>query len=349
MNAMMQFFKKLRPPCQALHATMHLNALELIVRIYDPASQRELAHGRVDLENIEINTATLSDAIRQAINACAFHGKIPAIRLILDAPQCLIAQHAFPTGLSAPEAHALATQIGTTIAQEHGHHAPIACDWRYHTDGIITLCIAPRARIEIALQAIRAAGLSCCEVTPHITSDEAPHLPRFNVLPWRNDAWIAHGRRRLGWLIAITLILTLSGAWFASQWQTRVHDQNAIHQSLDQSLRTQRVHLPDLVELRKTLTAQQTAQQAVTTRLNLQRDWADMLDRLARARPKNLRYRSLQREGDAITITGDAPHATDIARLIATLPCLRINEMHSREGIIHFTLLAPSIGCTPTR
>lgn len=328
---------------------MHLNALELIVRIYDPASQRELAHGRASLEQTEINTLTLSNAIRQAIHACAFHGKIPAISLILETTQCLIAQHAFPAGLSDVEAHALATQIGATIAQEHGHRTPVVCDWGYHADGTLALCIVPRAWIETALQAIRVAGLSCREITPRMASNEGDPSPHFNVLPWRNDAWIANGRQRLSWLIAILLTIALGGAGFTSQWQARVHDQNAMDQSLNQSLRAQRAHLPDLVELRKTLAAQNARQQAVTTRLNLQRNWADTLDRLARARPKNLHYRNLQLEGSDIIITGDAAHATDITRLIATLPCLRINEMHYRESIPHFTLLAPAVGCTPAQ
>lgn len=292
--------------------------------------------------------ATLTTALRSA--TAELPGPIDTLALTLPAAQCRLAQRPFPAGLNEAEAHTLAAQMASQIATELGHNGPVAFDWHSVAANEIALCIAPRALISGYKDAVHATGMRCTAIYPEGESCvETPAPTPFNLLPWRNGAWLRRGQNRFLGLLASTLLMLVSAAWITADLSTREQSLNTqlVHRTA--TLRAHQAHqaqLPDLAKLRQQRADQQAktiaARQAQEATTHQQQELATQLERLARNRPQEIRYRNLSADAQGIKFEGLAQTPAAITQLLKGLPCPRLSEGRRDEnGRLRFAVQIP--------
>ncbi len=359
-----------RPQRSPLHAVAHLSLSGVQVFVYRPihspggSSQDDslAAEGHAPLtlaEGAPPAPAVLTNALRSA--TADLPGPIHTFRLVIPAAQCRMAQRTFPAGITEPEAHTLAAQMATQIASELGHTGPIAFDWRHSTynephnktANEITICVAPRDLIASYLDAVHTAGLHCIAITPTTDpSHDHPELNPFNLLPWRNTAWLQRGHHRIRWLVATTLLAILPAVWVAADQASHEQTLNATYTQLMGTLKARQIQQPDIAKLRQQLAAQQAAQNsehaAREATMRQQQTNAARLDRLAITRPQGIRFRSLSYDAQGMQIEGLAQTTAAITQLLKNMPCARLSESHrDTNGPLRFVIQFP-VACTTT-
>ena len=357
-----------RPQRSPLHAVAHLSASGVRVLVYDPPHRSTQNSGNTPPENTPIAeghaplTMTegsppdfdqLTAALRSA--TAALPAPIDALTLIIPATQCRMAHRAFPARVAEAEAHALAAQMATQMAaemiHERGHATPVAFDWQRRTNDEVALCLAPRALIEGYLKAVQAAGLRCIAISPETDSAPASHASApFNLIPWRNTAWLKRGRTRILWLAATTLLLLTATALIVHGQTRREQALSAQNARLHEALKSRQAQLSDLAKLRQQREVQQAAQHAEQAAreavLRQQQTWAAQLDQLARRRPREIRYLSLNYDGQKMRLEGLAQSPEALTRLLKALPCPHLGEgrregRREAQGPLRFVLQLP--------
>lgn len=346
-----------RPQRSLLHAVAHLSVSGVRVLVYgsphDPDNTHPdtppVAEGHAPFTLTEASppdSATLTAALRSA--SAASPGPLDTLTLVIPATQCHITHRTFPSGVSEAEAHTLAAQMATQIAAERGHTAPLAFDWQRRNAHEIALCLAPRALIANYLEAVQAAGMRCVAITPG--NDSAPDRPAaapFNLIPWRNTAWLRLGRTRILCLAATTLFIITAAALIAHSQGNREQALSAQHTQMQNTLKTRQAQLPDLAKLRQQLATQRATQHANQAAHEAaqrqQQTWAARLNQLARTRPQGIRYHSLSYDPQEMRLEGLAQTPAALTRLLKALPCPHLSEGHrDAHGPLHFTLQLPA-------
>lgn len=351
-----------RPQRSPLYAVAHLSLSGVQVFVYRPihspggSSQNDLlvAEGYAPLtlaEGTHPAPAVLTTALRSA--TAGLPVPIHTLRLVIPAAQCRMAQRAFPTAITEPEAHTLAAQMATQIASELGHTGSIAFDWRHSAANEVVLCVAPRALIAAYIDAVQAAGLHCIAITP--TTDlphDRPELNPFNLLPWRNTAWLQRGHHRIRWLVATTLLAILPAAWVAADKANHEQTLNAKYAQLMDTLKARQTQQPDIAKLRQQRAARQAAENtehaAREATMRQQQITAARLDRLAITRPQGIRFRSLSYDAQGMQLEGLAQTTAAITHLFKSMPCAHLSESHrDADGPLRFAIQFP-VACTTT-